>query len=154
MPLADLVRDVARKREALMEARRVVEIRTAYFEEENADVFDALNVAKIEKEEAEDALRSAVLAASEEEVRATDGVKIRKVRRYEYDDLEAIEWSAQTLNFGAVSLNRREFEKMVRAIDDARAKGVHIDDDMYPDFVTITDEKQATIDRDLSGVLG
>lgn len=140
MPLADLVRDVARKREALMEARRVVEIRTAYFEEENADVFDALNVAKIEKEEAEDALRAAVLAASEEEVKATDGVGIRNVKRFDYSSAEALVWAVDNRHYGMLSLNAKKFEKAAEALD-------------LPGF-RVRKEPQATIDRDLSGVLG
>ena len=70
MPLADMVRDVARARKAAAEIKGEYDAAEAEFREEYAGLIADLSEAKRLAAEAEDALRAAVLAAPDEEVKA------------------------------------------------------------------------------------
>lgn len=140
MPLADMVRDVARARRAEEGTKADLEELRREWEEDNASTIELLEHYKTKRVEAEDALRAAVLAASEEEVADTEGVTVRNVKRIKYEEEHAVAWAMDNDHYTLLKLKVRDFETVAKKLK--------------PDFVTITEERQATIAKDLSGVLG
>lgn len=68
------------------------------------------------------------------------GVKIRTVTRLKYEPEKALDWALSRGMKEVLALNKRAFEKMAKAVK--------------PEVVTVEEELQATIARDLDKALG
>ncbi len=69
----------------------------------------------------------------------TLGVKIRVITRLKYDPTKALDWALSRGMREVLALNKRAFEKAAKALK--------------PEVVEFKEELQATIARDLSGVI-
>lgn len=141
MTLAELVRDVAEKRHAMKALKGEYDGAFAEFNDAHRDLLNTIAATNEDLSESEKKLRSAVLAAPEEEVKATVGVKIRKIKVVKYDEREATEWCRDKLGGQCLVLDKKGFEAMMK-----RASWT-------PDQFTVETVPQATIARDLSGAL-
>lgn len=140
MGLSDLVRNVASARKHEETAKNELSAVTKAFEKEYADIIADEETARIARMRSEERLRAAVLEASKEEVKVTDGVKIRNIKIVTYDESEAFELARKTGQY--LLLDKKAFEASMKA-----AKG------LLPPGVTIETVPQVTIARDLSGAV-
>jgi hypothetical protein len=104
---------------------------------EHAEAYDALEFQENGLRSAEELLRRMTLAYWKEtgEKKPAPGVGIRMVNTLEYDELEALNWAVEAGAANCLTLQKAKFKKV--------AEGLRLD------FVTIREEPQATISKEL-----
>lgn len=137
--LENKIYTVATERHDLNKLKAIFDDHYQAFCEKHEDLLQAIENCKESLKADEKELRELVLESSNQEVKATFGVSIRKITRLEYDELSAIDWVITNNHRSLLKLDKKGFEKVAKVLS--------------LEFVDIREERQATIGRDLSKVL-
>lgn len=141
MTLAELVREVAELREKYLANKQQITASRMEWEVSNAGIIMNDSIFGHELSKAEEKLRGAILAAPEEEVKATVGVGIRNTKTVKYDKHKAFRYALEKQEY--LSFDAKSFEGAMKLKQP----------EYLPDFVTVEKVPQATIARDLSEAL-
>ncbi len=133
--LQEQIKVVSKARQAIVQLADKKKVSLAKWEQENLTLLNELALVVKETYEAEATLRELTLQAYAETGNKTPavGVGIREVTKLNYDGKVAFDWAKS--HKMALQLDKKAFEKIAKADT--------------PDFVTISQEPQATIATNL-----
>ncbi len=136
--LEEQIKVVAEVRRKAGEANFALQSAQAMWEVAIHTLFEEKELTKIQCGESEQLLRELTLQAYAEtgDKHPAKGVDIREITTYSYDEAEALKWAIE--------------HKMALKLDETKFKN-HVKADP-PDFVTVTQEPQATIATNLGEV--
>jgi|TARA_Y100000310_G_scaffold344765_1_gene459335 hypothetical protein len=136
MSLPELVQQLAAARQDADLAANALRMEQEQFAEDHADLFNRVEGARKGVADIEGAIRETALAhyAVDGNKKPSPGVGIRVSTKLDYTPANALAWAKE--HSIALSLDKRAFEKIAK-VD-------------TPEFVTVTEEPQATIARELT----